>query len=363
MKFKAITYALLAACALAACGGGGGGGGGGGTLPTVAGGGGGGSVALPTTGPSSQPGGSGSPTPSPNGSATPAPGGGGSGTPAPGSSSSPAPGTTPTPIPTGYFATGYVHDFDSGAAIAGAKVVIEPQVVPGSTPPPNATASATTAADGSFTVTSLLPGSNYLEVFENGYATLHEKFNITSFDSPVGTVNLTRLTSDQLAWLAQVNTDRAHYNASPLVFDEILEEGARHWAGYMSANGWYQTHCPPSDPSCQNAVAYEQTHGGTYTSTGSNIDAKQPPSTWQNAEADFMAQANNCPPPVNPSTCPTTTTTQQFLNLVNNGFIWIGLAIAPNGHGTTTGTFADYYDAEFGTPYQGSQTQSARRHI
>ena len=351
MTFRAMSYALLAACALAACGGGGGGGGGGGALPSVASGGGGGYVAVPSSGPSTPPNGSGTPTPAPNRSATPAPGGGGgSGTPAPGSSSSPAPGTTPTPVPTGYYATGYVHDFDSGAAIAGAEVVIEPQVVAGSTPPPNPTASATTAADGSFTVTSLLPGSNYLEVFENGYATLHEKFNITSFDSPVGTVTITRLSSDQLAWLQQINAHRAQYSASPVVFDEILTEGARHWSGYMASNGWYQTSCPSSDPSCQSAVAYEQSHGGTYTSTGSNIYSQPPPSTWQNAEAAFMAQAGNCPPPANFSTCGAQPSTQLFLNVVNPQFIWVGLGISPGGHGTNPGTLADYYDAEFGTP-------------
>ncbi|HEY8297729.1 MAG TPA: carboxypeptidase-like regulatory domain-containing protein, partial [Candidatus Baltobacteraceae bacterium] len=217
MNFKATIYALLALGALAACSGGGGGGG---ALPSVATGGGSGSVGpiLPSTAPTGLPGTQPSPQNSPVPGSSPSPNPGSSPTPAP--VGTPLPGATPTPVPTGYYASGSVRDADSGAAIAGAVVVIEPQVVPGSTPPPNPTASATTAADGSFTVTSLLPGSNYLEIFESGYATMHEKFNITSFNTQVGNVSLTRLTAEQAAWLQQANADRATYGASPLVFDE-----------------------------------------------------------------------------------------------------------------------------------------------
>jgi hypothetical protein len=344
MKFSNATFGLFLLCTVCACSGGSGGGG---SLPSIAGsgGGGGGIVPVPPGGGSSS-----SPTPQPSASGSPAPGS--TPTPAPGASTSPNPGGSPTPVPTGYYASGTVLEAGSGNAVAGAEVVIEPQIVQGATPPANPTASATTAPNGSFTITPLIPGSNYLEIFQSGYATLHQKFNITSFNTQVGPVTLTRLTPDQIAWLTQVNTDRARpsYGASPLVFDETLEEGATHWAAYMGTTGTYQTACPFSDPSCVNAVSYEQSHGGTYTSTGSTIDQKQTPSAWPAAETDIMAQAANCPQPANFSTCPNNANTQKFLNLVNPSFIWVGLAIVPNGKGPSPGFSSDYYDQEFGTP-------------
>lgn len=348
---RATLLAVTLAAALAACGGGGGGSSGG--LATIAGGGGGPLVpALPAT-PSPTPAGTGAtPTPAPTGAGTPTPAPGQSATPAPGQSATPTPppGATPTPVPSGYFAQGVVRDFDSGAPIAGATVVIAPPVYSGSTPPPGVSTTTTTAADGSFTLSSLNPGSNYIEVFDAGFATLHKKLNITSFNNQLGQISITLLAADQRNWLAQVNADRAAWSAPAVVFDEILVEGARHWATYMGTNGWYQSSCPASDPSCQTAVQYEVSLGGTYTTTGSNIDAETPPGTWQNAESRMMAESSNCPQPVSPATCPGSNA-PEFLNIVNPNFIWVGLAEFNNGKGNSLVTpFLNYFDQEFATP-------------
>lgn len=352
-----VALAISFASLLAACGGGGGGSGSGG-IATVAGGGGGPLIpALPTSTPSSSPVPVVSATPGPGtGSATPSPTPAASATPAPGSSSgatpTPAPSgsATPTPVPSGYYAQGTVRDFDSGAPVAGATVVIAPPVYAGSTPPPGVSTTTTTAADGSFTIASLIPGSNFIEVFANGFATLHKKLNVTSFNNQLGSVSVTLLTSDQTAWLAQLNADRAAWNAPPVVFDEILVEGARHWVSYMGTNGWYQRTCPSSDPSCQTAVQYETAAGGTFTTTGSNIDAELPPSTWRTAESHMMAESANCPQPASAATCPNANA-PEFLNIINSNYIWTGLAEMSNGKGfSIANPFIDYYDEEFATP-------------
>lgn len=342
---RATLLTLCLAGALAACGGGAGNSGG---LASVAGGGGGPLVpalpGTPTPSASAFPSATPSPLPSASGPASP--------TPAPGQTATPAPGqtATPTPVPNGYFAQGTVRDFDSGAAIAGATVVIAPPVYAGATPPPGVATSTTTAADGSFTLSSLIPGSNYIEVFNPGFATLHKKLNITSFNNQLGAIPITFLTPDQTSWLSQVNSDRAAWSAPAVVFDELLIEGARHWANYMGTNGWYQSSCPGSDPSCQTALQYEATLGGTYTSAGSNVDAQPPPGTWQTAQSRMMAESSKCPQPVSPATCPGSNA-PEFLNIVNPNFIWVGLTELNNGKGNSLATpFLNYYDQEFATP-------------
>lgn len=338
------VFATLCLLSFAACGSGGGGGSS--ILPSAAAPGGG--PVVPSIPASSAPPQSSTPartpTPSPISTGTPAP------VPTSSSNPSPSPGATPSPIPSGYFAQGTVRDFDTNAAIGGATVVIAPPVYAGATPPPGVSTTATTAADGSFTINPLVAGSNYIEVFRPGFATLHRKLNITSFNNQLGTVLITFLTSDQNNWLAQVNADRATWSAPPVVFDEILVEGARHYANYMAANGWSSTACPTADASCQNAQQYELAQGGTYTASGSNIDDEAPPSSWNAAERRFMAEAARCPAPVNPATCPVSAA-PDFLNIVNPSFIWTGLAESPNGKGQSLlNPFLDYYDQEFGTP-------------
>lgn len=346
MRSSLITWlALTLTTSLAACGGGGGGGGG---LPSVAGGGGG--AVVPGLPASPTPGGPPTATPTPAPSGAPTPTATPTSNPSASPTASPTPGLTPTPVPSGYFAQGTVRDFDSSAPIGGAVVVIAPPVYAGSTPPPGVSTSTTTAADGTFTIPALIPGSNFIEVFNGGFATLHKKLNITSFNNQLGTITITQLTGNQTSWLAQVNADRSAWSAPSVVFDEILVEGARHWATYMGTNGWYQSSCPSTDPSCQTAAQFEATLGGTFTATGSNIDAEIPPSTWRNAESRMMAESSNCPPPASPATCPTSNA-PEFLNIANPNFIWTGLAEFDHGKGVNlVNPFLDYYDQEFATP-------------
>ncbi len=340
------AFAVLAAC--------GSGGGSGGALPPTVGG---GFVTGPTNGPAptGSPSGVASTSPSPGSSATPTPGN--TSTPGPGGSASPGPSAAPTAAPTGYYAQGSVRDIASGLPIAGAVVVLAPQVYAGSTPPPSLSSGSetTTASDGSFTLTGLVPGSNYLEVFENGYATIHKPIAVNQLDNQLGPLKLTGITADEAAWLQQVNADRAQYGAPIVVLDEILQEAAQHWDNYMAAKGYFADDCSQTtDSSCTTAAQYEQSAGAQYTHSAQNIAATGPNSTWTNAETGFVAESANCPQPATYSTCLGHSGAQHFLNLIDPQYVWIGLAEVKNGasYNPIYGPVLDYYTQEFGTPFQ-----------
>jgi len=350
MYQRPLAYIFIACAAfavLAACGSGGGSSG---ALPPTVGG---GFVNGPTNGPA--------PTGSPSGVASTSPSPGSSATPTPGNTSTPAPGGSaspgPTAAPTGYYAQGSVRDIASGLPIAGAVVVLAPQVYAGSTPPPSLSSGSetTTASDGSFTLAGLVPGSNYLEVFENGYATIHKPIAVNQLDNQLGLLKLTGITADEAAWLQQVNADRAQYGAPTVVLDEILQEAAQHWDNYMAAKGYFMDDCSQTtDSSCTTAAQYEQSAGAQYTHSAQNIAATGPNSTWANAEAGFVAESSNCPPPATYSTCLGHSGAQHFLNLIDPQYVWIGLAEVKNGtsYNPIYGPLLDYYTQEFGTPFQ-----------
>ena len=250
-----------------------------------------------------------------------------------------------------------MRDIASGLPIAGAIVVLAPPVYAGSTPPPSvgSGSEATTAADGSFTLTGVVPGSNYLEVFENAYATIHKPVGVTQFNNQLGILKLTLITADEAAWLQKVNADRAQYGAPTVVLDEILQEAAQYWDNYMATHGYFNNDCSQSsDPSCTTAAQYEQSAGAQYTHTAQNIAAIGPNSSWMDAENSFLSESANCPPPPSYKTCQGQANAQYFLNLINPQFVWIGLAEYKNGYtyNPVLGPFLDYYTQEFGTPFQ-----------
>ncbi|MHB8147014.1 MAG: carboxypeptidase regulatory-like domain-containing protein [Vulcanimicrobiaceae bacterium] len=367
MRAKPFAPALVVIAlftTLAACGSGGGSSGGA-MPPTV----GGGFVTGPTATPASTASPSGTPSSSPSPGSSPSPSPGGSPSPTPGNTATPSPGTSaspgpitssspgPTAAPTGYYAQGSVQDIASGLPIAGATVVLAPQVYAGSTPPPSlgSGSETTTASDGSFTLTGLVPGSNYLEVFENGYAIIHKPIAVNQLDNQLGILKITAITADEAAWLQKVNSDRAQYGAPGVVLDEILQEAAQHWDNYMANNGYFFADCSQtSDPTCTTATQYEQSAGAQYTHSAQNIAATGPNSTWTNAESGFLAESSNCPQPAAYSTCVGQTSAQYFLNLINPQFVWIGLAEDKNGvsYNPSLGPLLDYYTQEFGTPFQ-----------
>lgn len=215
----AVTGAIMLAAFLAACGGGGSStGGGGGVIPPG--------------------GGSPSPTPSPTATAT-------------------APGTT------GTSASGRVLDLTSGAPIAGATVVIGNTAIIAASAPatlPGDDKSATTAADGTFTVSGLNAGTRtficggtttgdgyctgttlsnvaFVHVFTSDHITLHGYTKIVSGANAVGNLIVTMPTPADLTRLAKLNQYRATTGAPPAVLDEALTEAARFYVNYSPPSG------------------------------------------------------------------------------------------------------------------------------
>jgi uncharacterized protein YkwD len=212
--FQAGAF-LVAVAALAACGGGGSSSGGGGVLPP-----GGGSTAVPN--------------PSPTATAT-------------------APGTT------GTSATGRVLDLDSRTPIAGATVVVGNTAIIAASAPstlPGDDKSATTAADGTFTISGLNAGTRtftcggtnvgdgyctgttvgnaaFVHVFTSDHIALHGYAKIVSSTNVIGDLKVSTPTSDDLARLAKLNQYRATTGAPAAVLDEALTEGARFYSAYL----------------------------------------------------------------------------------------------------------------------------------
>jgi len=161
----------------------------------------------------------------------------------------PTPAASPTP--TVFAATGQVVD-DAGLPIAGAVVVASYAATIVAVPPPvgSGVPQAVTGADGRFTVTGLSKPSKGLAVEVFGAVNrpiLHAKFTATSALADLGTLKLTTLSADELAWLNDpakgINADRARYGVAPLVFDEYNVEAARFWAS-SNVSGSVGIACP-----------------------------------------------------------------------------------------------------------------------
>lgn len=254
-RSSAIVVLFIAACALAACGGGGGGGNTGSLPPNISG------------------------NPSPTSTAT----------------SSPTPTATPspTPVPTvaALLITGKMVDAGANAGISGITVAAAPATsaftaaMAGSSASASANiATATTASDGTFTITCgstlTVGGTNYCSVKNFYFAayggaaygnnSFHGQFASTNTYGQggsglnVGTIKLTDPSAEEIANVAHVNAFRAapgpgnlyggsyggssatypqlSSNASygvsnTLVMDENLIETAKYWAGEMHTAG------------------------------------------------------------------------------------------------------------------------------
>ena len=170
------------------------------------------------------------------------------------------PTSTPTPTVAPLAAQGSVRDLGAqrfagdggaaGAAIASATVVVGSTLIVGATPPPtlpSGDAKATTAADGTYTVTGYAAGSpTYVMVFPgtgDAHVSLHALAKLTS--GAIRTLYLYAPSATETSELTQINTDRSSSGAGPVVFDEIAFETARAHADFMATNGYYQ-HCIPA---------------------------------------------------------------------------------------------------------------------
>ena len=299
-------------------------------------------------------------------------GGGGGGnitpprsSPAPSPTASPSPTPTPTPTPTpAYAVTGTAAELISAAPIAGALVTIGAQAASSCTGwdqcgiPVSPAYTATTASDGSFSIGNVPNGTYFVTVAVDAnpaqtqtYAILHRTITVDSAPLALGTVKLAKLSSDESAWLVQLNEDRAT-QALPatkaVVVDEYAEELSRQWAADVS-NGTIQFGGPGLG---SYLTQYTAEPGAVYSGAGANYFANATAADWRGAESDWWSAKSSCPGG-DWRTCVSNTSTLTYISLAEDNAVWVGVAesmtVIPSGQ-PQAGTYP--YDAiviDYGT--------------
>jgi hypothetical protein len=244
-------------------------------------------------------------------------GGGGGGA----MSGPPGGGPSPSPTPGASLATvsGTVTNFDGGAPLAGATVKI------GSLAP------VLTNGSGQYSVSGIPGGSviQYIQVTGGAsFATYNSGVAITSGQTTTRNVKLMNPSTNCaqcVAWLTQVNADRAANGAGPVAFDEHAMEAARLHSVDMATQG-YGSHW---DTNGQQPWFRYANVGGV----GFDEENWCANTTYQTCESAFMAEKNQNPQG------------GHFLNIVDTHHEWVGLWYAPYTAGPFIGFVAG--DQEF----------------
>ena len=208
--------------------------------------------------------------------------------------------------------TGVLTDFVAQTAIAGATVTIGTLPNASTCGPGWAgcgtalapTYTAVTQSNGSFSVAGVPnTGSYFLTIGVDANPTVSQTYTILHCTIAVsaangvtnlGTLNISKLSSDEAAWLKQLNTDRAtiSYPATgPTVMDEYSEEGARDEAAAV-ANGTD----PFSDATETLFADQVLAQPGTISYGWRTVDAESlGPGEWNRAESAYFSEKANCP--------------------------------------------------------------------
>jgi len=246
-------------------------------------------------------------------------------------------------------------DYNTAAAISGLTVIVGPTPNPATCAEAqtqsvntcgvvaSVTATTTTSANGTFSVTGLAAGTYMLMVgpTNGSYATLHRTVTIASgTTTALGTIQLTALNSTIQAWLADVNYQRSNV-ATPqsfanLVVDEYLEEQANLWAANVAAGT-----TPYTDAGvAPYQTAYDNSPGAMYNIGNfyHNIAVVPPGDTQEEGDAGYMSEqtaANACGPyggnwvecAANGDPGP------HYVDIAETADVWVGL-------GTTTALYS-----------------------
>lgn len=264
--------------------------------------------------------------------------------------------------PTTFSISGTVAEFTSGAPIAGATVTI------GSLPssstcagwtgcgsPLSPVATPTTDANGSFSANLASTGSYMLTIGKDAnptsaqtYAILHRSISVSA-NLNLGTLKIAKLSSDETAWIARLNSDRATIAipaTGAVVVDEYAEEQARQWAIDVDAGT-----TPFTDA---GFAPYQAAYGAKPGSIGSAGGALAVSDTWQDAETAWFAEKANCPGG-DWRTCTFASNTGHYINLAQDSVVWAGLGEDLTGH-YQGGTFRGF---DVMTVYEGSTARTA----
>jgi len=264
-------------------------------------------------------------------------GGGTGGGPLPSSAPTAAPPPPPPPGPTSSI-TGTAVDYSSAAPLGGFTVTVgaipsaatcnsaQTQSLNVCGAPATPVQTVKTASNGSFSITGL-GNATYMVTIgkDRTYATLHCSVTISGATA-LGTVKIAALSSDEQAWVADINNERTTVSSPTsfgnLAVDEYAEEQARAWAAGV-ANGSDVYGDPGMKPF---QAAYAASPGALY-GAGWNIDLVGSAGAYLQADANWMAEKANCPNG-NWQTCPYSTSaplTDHYVNLSNTDTVWAGV--------------------------------------
>jgi len=235
-------------------------------------------------------------------------------------------------------------DYTSAAPLSGLTVIVGP------TPNPNTcaeaqtqstntcgvvasvTATTTTSANGTFSVSGLAAGTYMLMVgpTDGSYATLHRTVTIASGSTTaLGTIQLTALSNTIQAWLADVNYQRSNV-ATPqsfanLVVDEYLEEQANLWAANVAAG----TTAYSDAAVAPYATAYSNEPGVMYgVGMGHNIAVVPPNETEEQIDMGYMSEQTGACAPYggNWQTCAANGDPgPHYVAIAETSDVWVGL--------------------------------------
>jgi hypothetical protein len=244
---------------------------------------------------------------------------------------------TSTPAPTVQTLSGTVVDFAAGTPLAGFTVTVgtapsvssclaaqtassQPCGVPASPLP-----TVTTAADGTFSVTVPSAGNYMLQIAKDtAHATLHRIVGVNGATA-IGSVKITALSSDEQAWLADVNSQRATVSVptsfANLVVDEYAEEQARaEVASVLAGTDAY------GDPTQSKfAGLYAAMPGAMYAAAGvANANFAGQLSAYVSSDSSWMSEKSTCSGG-NWQTCTFATNTSHYINISNTQDVWVGM--------------------------------------
>ena len=256
-----------------------------------------------------------------------------------GSSSITPPGASPTPVPTvtpvPQAITGTIQDYISSAPLAGFTVTVgtlpniatcngaQTQALNVCGQPASVTATATTASDGTFTVTGVPVGTYMLTIAKDTtYATLHRKVTVAVGTTAIGTQKIIALSADEQAWLKDVNLQRVTYSFPQsfgnLVIDEFAEEQSRAEVDAIAAG------TQPFGDATEALFGsyYSATPGALYQTSG--VAAAGGTSGYLIADNAWFTEKGIC---VNGNwkTCVFASNTGHYMALSDTQAVWIGL--------------------------------------
>jgi hypothetical protein len=251
---------------------------------------------------------------------------------------------TSTPAPAVQTLSGTVVDFAAGTPLAGFTVTVgtapsvssclaaqtassQPCGVPASTLP-----TVTTAADGTFSVTVPSAGNYMLQIAKDtAHATLHRIVGVIGATA-IGSVKITALSSDEQAWLTDVNAQRATVSVptsfANLVVDEYAEEQARADAASLLTSAYNDptTGIPNGDNAARAYGAlYAAMPGAMYGTAGvTSLNTLGQLGAFVGADNAWMSEKATCSGG-NWQTCTFAANTGHYINVSNTQDVWIGM--------------------------------------